>query len=1089
MEKGTRRIGIGEVVVVLAWAAASAVVWRTLGTGSSHTLSGRSAAVLFTAASGVMVLAILGFARLSSRQVRRGLRSSDVSLRSMELVTDPTLSFLPLDELLDELLTRTRDVVGGDVATVFLLSADGGFLTIRASRGAEHLLPVGAVVPVGEGVIGSVAARAQATVVDDVASVVDAMPLLRDRVASLVTAPLLVADRVTGVVLVGSRQARHYGERDLRLLQLVADRAAASIERARLDESERRSRLGAERTRGHLDLLTRASDVLATALESYEETFVHLVEVVVPSFADWFAVDLVDDDGRLRRVASGARGEHPHGLEATGRHRYPDGDRLVRQALVTGRPEIVLNAERMGAPHGGALAGPGEYSDAAPAAGVESMMIVPVHVRGLAFGALSLVTGAGRRGYRRSDLETALGLAERVAIAVERVLLWRETREAESAATRNATQLRRLVEAALDVNSALEEPEVLRVLAQHARHVLDGDWAVVTSDGRPGASVVELTAGQPAGSEALVEGPARQVVEQQRPVRSEGAVPSWFGVPVAGLRALVVFRSSGEEFAADTEAVLVLLAQMASVALENARLYQAVQSNEERLQAVVESSPLPIAELDATGSAQWWNAAASALFGWPPLGTAGPESVRIPAAPEAAGDLADLYARARKGNASVGVQLPATRADGRSLLLSVSMAPLRDHAGVVRGILAVMDDVTERRRMLEQFHQTERLGAMARLAGGVAHDFNNLLTVILGSSEILLRRLTDDDAREEVGAIQRAGERAAALTSQLLAIGQRPPVQPVVVDPDDVIASMAPMLQRVLGPGVVVELVPAAVPQRIRVDPAELERAVLNMAINARDAMPEGGSFMVTTAPRARTNGPEGGRYDVALTVCDDGIGMDPDTIAHCFEPFFTTKGRAHGTGLGLAAVHATVTQAEGRITVESEPGRGTTFTLLFPAAVGEPAQLGGAAEPDLAVGEETVVIVEDEDELRRLEVQALQWRGFQVLEASGASEALELLRKLRRRPDLLVTDVVMPGMSGVELVAEVRKRWRSLPVLFVSGHLDEVVLDPDPSGRPADLLAKPFTPEQLGRRVRQALDRRRNGRRPAPSEAQGSNL
>ena len=263
-------------------------------------------------------------------------------------------------------------------------------------------------------------------------------------------------------------------------------------------------------------------------------------------------------------------------------------------------------------------------------------------------------------------------------------------------------------------------------------------------------------------------------------------------------RAIVVLGRE-RSFNAEDESVLVLLAQMATVALDNARLYQAVQGNEQRLQAVVESSPLAIAELDLSGAARWWNGAAGSLLGWDsPENDAVPDgAVRIAAADEAAAAaLARLWDRTRHGEATVGVQLGVLRGD-ELVQLSVSTAPLLDHNSVVTGILAVAEDVTERQRMLEQFQQAERLSAMARLAGGVAHDFNNLLTVILGCSEILLRRIDPDDSLvTEVEAIQRAGHRAAALTSQLLAIGHRQVGQPGVVDPDSIVRSMEQMLSQ-----------------------------------------------------------------------------------------------------------------------------------------------------------------------------------------------------------------------------------------------------------------------------------------------------
>ncbi|HTZ08337.1 MAG TPA: ATP-binding protein, partial [Acidimicrobiales bacterium] len=551
-----------------------------------------------------------------------------------------------------------------------------------------------------------------------------------------------------------------------------------------------------------------------------------------------------------------------------------------------------------------------------------------------------------------------------------------------------------------------------------------------------------------------------------------GAEP-WMAVPLLDStgtrRRAVVVLGRGRAFNAEDESVLVLLAQMATVALDNARLYQAVQGNEQRLQAVVESSPLAIAELDLEGTARWWNRAAGALLGWDEPGAA---ERRIPAATEAAAaSLARLWDRTRHGEATVGVQLTAEPAD-EELELSVSTAPLLDHEGTVTGILAVAEDVTERQRMLEQFQKAERLSAMASLAGGVAHDFNNLLTVILGCSEILLRRLDGvDPVVAEVEAIQRAGQRAAALTSQLLAIGHRQVGQPEVVDPDAVIRSMASMLVRVSGEDVELEIVPADPPGHVVVDPAELERAVLNMVINARDAMPRGGRCVIRTRV-VGADQPAPQRI-VAVAVGDTGVGMDPATAERCFEPFFTTKGMAKGTGLGLAAVHAMVTQAGGEVSVDTAPGRGTTITLWFPAvdaAEARPEEVAGDGGD--ASGDELVLVVEDEDELRRLAVGELEERGYLVLAAANGAEGAAVGRSLERPLDILVTDVVMPEMNGVELAHELTARWPWMAVLFMSGHLDEGAMERHPLDPEADLLRKPFTPGQLSRRVRQALDR-----------------
>ncbi|HXQ44583.1 MAG TPA: GAF domain-containing protein [Acidimicrobiales bacterium] len=1091
-----RHMLLGEMALVCTWAFVSFVVFHFLTSGHASTAAAVSLAWLFAGASGVMVVVILAFRRVAERRIRQGLHDASTALRSIESVTDPALSFLPLDALLEELLARTCRVVGGESATIFLVTDDGRSLTVRASRGPAEPA-AGAAIGVGEGVVGAVAQRAEAVIVNEVSDSILASSWGNRDVVSLVAAPLLVGGHVIGVVQVGTAQKHRFVTRDLRLLQLVADRSAASIERARLDQDARRSRLGAEHARLHLSILALAGDEMATALESYDDALTRLVGVIVPTFADWFAVDLAESSGEVRRVACGARARDP---VASSLHRHPEGDALVHRVMASGRPEVLMNTQDRGPDSATSESTEaGGYSEAPPAAGIESMVIVPVHVRGLSFGALSFVTGAGRRGYRPSDLDTARGLAERVAIAVERVLLWRESRAAERAATRNAGQLRRLMEAALAVNAPLAESEVLRVVADHARRILGADAAVVApvTDTPDGTGLVEVASPATLGpaETALVGVACDLVATSDRPVRWPGGegpddpdrradahgtgaaragsgVP-WLAVPLADAsgstgRVIVVIGGPGGPFNTEDESVMVLLAQMASVALMNARLYQAVQSNEHRLRAVVESSPLAIAEVDMTGDARWWNGAAGILFGW----RDGADVARRVSGDEAAATvLEELWSRTAHGVASVGTDLVTTGPNGKSLELSVSTAPLFDHEGTVTGILVVAEDVTERRRMLEQFHQAERLGAMARLAGGVAHDFNNLLTVILGSSEVLLRRAAvDDEWRDDVAAIQRAGERAAALTSQLLAIGHRRPVQSVVVDPDSVMESMRPMLVRLLGEDVELVLVAGSPPGLILADPAELERALLNMVINARDAMPDGGLLEF----RTRVVGADlpGSWRMVALMVSDTGAGMDAETIEHCFEPFFTTKGLARGTGLGLAAVHAMVTQAGGHITVESTVGSGTTFTLWFPAAEAELAVEKPEAEVLLDRGDEVILLVEDEEELRRLAVRELDRRGYAVVVASGGAEALEVARSLDGRIDLLVTDVVMPGMSGVELAARANELWPLLPVLFVSGHLDEGSVGRQRMAEDADLLAKPFTPDQLGHRVRQALDR-----------------
>lgn len=794
-------------------------------------------------------------------------------------------------------------------------------------------------------------------------------------------------------------------------------------QRSNLLKTERRSRLGAEHARLHLSILARAGDEMAGALESYEDALEKLVDVVVPTFADWFAVDLLDETGDVHRVTGGHRGRSfgpaPGELGALamgyadGRdegvvrlprdavHRHPQGDGLVRRVIDGGHDEV-FSAMPPGATHEGTLFFPGTRADARPAPGIESMLIVPVHIRGLALGALSFVTSPGRRGYRRSDLETAHGLGNRVAIAIERVLLWRESREAEEAAIARADQLRRLMEAALAVNAPLAEPEILMVVADHARRVLAARRAsVCTVPSAPKRSdvagpgtfsgagsgieeapenempdlederVMGLVSSPRVGPEELgdlVTEACQLVIEFGGPVRStsthvegvpagtelESSVepspknPAFVAVPVpdptgASHRVIVVEGSGQETFRPEDESVLVLLAQMASVALVNAHLYQEVRGNEWRLRAVVESSPLAIAELSPDGQAHWWNSASDPLFD----GSADRATPRrVPVHSESRTAWEELLERSSRGVASVGTDIKVRSLAEQTVELSVSSAPLFAPGGEVSGIVVVAEDVTERRRVLEQMQRSERLAAMARLAGGLAHDFNNLLTVILGSTELLANRADqNDDWLAEVDSIQRAGQRAAALTAQLLSIGRDRAREPVVFDPDSVLSAVQPMLQRLLGEDVALELDPSPNRVLVELDQSDFERAVLNLAINARDAMPSGGSFVLRT--RASAGFPQGddGRFAhalVAISAIDTGEGMDEQTAERCFEPFFSTKSEGRGTGLGLFAVHAFVTHAGGHVTVDTAPGRGTTFTMWFPSS----SRTGDSEEP-----------------------------------------------------------------------------------------------------------------------------------------------
>ncbi len=383
-------------------------------------------------------------------------------------------------------------------------------------------------------------------------------------------------------------------------------------------------------------------------------------------------------------------------------------------------------------------------------------------------------------------------------------------------------------------------------------------------------------------------------------------------------------------------------------------------------------------------------------------------------------------------------------------------------------------------RTRDQLTQAQKMEAVGRLAGGVAHDFNNILTVIMTRSELMLRGLRpeDDRPRQHLTLIQEAADRAAALTRQLLAFSRKQVLQPKVLAPNELVAGMAKMLRDLIGEDIELRTVLGPGLGQVKADPGQLEQVILNLAVNARDAMPHGGRFLIETANAeldkafARHHpGAHPGRY-VMLAVNDTGVGMDAETRAHIFEPFFTTKGPGSGTGLGLATVYGVVKQSGGYIWVDSEPGQGTMFKIYLPR-VEDAAELvePSPAPPELPRGSETILLVEDDEAVRHLAREILQMHGYTVLEARHRGEALRMAGDHAGPIHLMVTDVVMPGMSGRALAGLLGPLRPDMKVLYMSGYTDDAivhhgVLDPGTA-----FLQKPFAADALARKVREVLD------------------
>jgi len=425
----------------------------------------------------------------------------------------------------------------------------------------------------------------------------------------------------------------------------------------------------------------------------------------------------------------------------------------------------------------------------------------------------------------------------------------------------------------------------------------------------------------------------------------------------------------------------------------------------------------------------------------------------------------------------IGMDLAGRRKDGTEFPVEISLSYVETTEGLFA--IAFVNDISDRKQLEERLLQAQKMEAVGRLAGGVAHDFNNMLTVIAGYNRMILDELSPlDPLRGCAEEVLKAADRAGALTKQLLAFSRRQIMQPCVMNVNTAVEHTEKMLRRLIGEDVELVLSLREDIGNIKADPNHIEQAIVNLALNARDAMPKGGRITLETANAhldetyARTHaGVKPGDF-VMVAVSDNGCGMDAETRRRIFEPFFTTKEKGKGTGLGLATVYGVVKQLGGDIWVYSEPGQGTTFKLYFPR-VNETASLPSAspAEPDRAPSTETILVVEDEQTVRDLTVKILRKLGHTVLAAANGSEAIEIAKSYTGPIALLLTDVVMPNMSGRQVADHLLKLRPGLKVLYLSGYTDNTVVHHGVLEDGVEFLPKPFSREALAKKIRDVLE------------------
>lgn len=986
------------ITFLLAWLFASGMILVAVSVGEQNTRA-TTTAWFFVASTGVLVVAFITRDLNARRQSHALLRERDALIASMGVITDPRLTQLPLYRLLDELLGRARTVLRVDTASIFLYDRERQVLDQTATSGWTSDVPAGPIT-IGDGVIGRVAEARRGITIDDA----PADPSIPPGTASLLAAPIIAEGTLLGVLQLGTKARRQFSDEELRLLQVIVDRAAVAIEGTRLERAALKSKLAADGARRRLALLADAGAVLSGQLDDVGAIAQALGDALVPAFFDWFAVHRVDGD-QARLLAWRASADVTAAPDLGG-----DWSAAVATAVATAQPAVAW---------GRTLAGE-EWAPARVRA-LTSVAVVPVTAQHLWRGAMTFGTAGDRRGLRQGDVATTVDLAARVAVTIERVLLGIETQRSAVRAARNAMQLARLTEAAFAVNAALDTEALAAVVSEQAARVLDADAAWVDLDD--------------------VDGARRRVAERgSHDERADVATTELTDTAGATVGSVSVARAAST-FTRDEQAVLRSLAQTASIALANARLYGTVHASETRLRALYDASPVGIVELDATGRATRWNRAAEDVFGWPPFDDSTSGTV---VAPDPAREAIAVALTEDMPNT-----VDVTLGDVEAQLVAV---PLRERDGTTRGVVLAAVDLTERKHVAEQLQQAQRMEAMARMAGGIAHDFNNVLMVITGYADLLLRRSMEDDVRADIEAMRSAAKRAAEFTRKLLTISRRQMVQAQVVDVADAVASLRDVLPVMLGDRIELDL-RVEDPPPVLIDPLQFEQLVLNLAINAKDAMPDGGALMI----RARSVEVDG--LWAQLTVADTGEGMDAATVEHCFEPFFTTKDRTKGTGLGLSTVYGVVTQSGGEIDVESAPGVGTTFTIRLPAAA-----VPSAVEPESVVSDDgflRVLVVDDDPDVRAIVADMLELDGHDVTVAADGASALAHLGAIE--PDVLLTDVVMPGMRGTELAKEVARRYPDVRVVLMSSHVDDqLAVNGDDAVAGALFLAKPFSPAAL---------------------------
>ena len=1025
---------------------------------------------------------------LENARLFQAERAAREQAEKLQAATQALSATLDLQQVFEGILRELQSVLPYDSASVQQLQ--GERLEIIGGHGfpdLDALLGEGFELADSDNPNREVVRTRAPLILDDAAAAYAGFrrePHAQARIRSWLGVPLLFGDRLLGMIALDKRESGFYTQEHARLAMAFAAQAAIAIENARLyQEAQQRLR--------ELALLFETSATLSATMDL--DTVLHTMaqRITTALAAEGCAISVIEPE-EATVVTLLDYSPDPDAWQPT-----PPGTSYplanypaTRQVLVERRPLTVLASDPR--------ADPAEVAWMA-AAGVRALLMVPLAVGDKVIGLLELMETGQERAYAPAEITLCQTLANQGAAVLENARLYEEARRRN----KELALLNRVIAASAasqDVQQILEtactELALAFGLPQAAAALFDEDKteavtvAEYLAEGRPTAMGAIIPAVGTPSSQYLLQHNAPLVVDDAQTdlrlapihglMRQRGTVsllllPLVVEGEVVGTLELDAVEP--RRFSSVEVDLAQRVAQQVSGALGRARLVAA----QRRLSTAVEQSAESIAVTATDGTVLYVNPALERVSGYSRAEVLGQTLQILGSGKQDSAFYEQVQRTIAAGQVWQGRHV-SRRKDGSLYTEEATIAPVRNQAGEIVNYVATMRDISREMELEEQFRQAQKMEAVGRLAGGVAHDFNNLLTIIHLSARLLERKLSAEDPLwQHVQRIRETGERATKLTGQLLAFSRQGVMEPKVIDLNHMAAEVTEMLFRLIGEDIelVTHLSDGLWP--VYADPIQIEQILFNLAVNARDAMPQGGTLSISTANLAldrayadRQLDVQPGEY-VMLAVSDTGVGMDDQVRAHLFEPFFTTKERGKGTGLGLATVFGIVRQHGGHIQVCSEPGHGATFRIYLPrtedveARPPEPAQAPLPSGPTPA--RETLLLIEDEADVRVLAAQILDSQGYRILAAANGSEAIRLSEEYDGPIHLVLTDVVMPQMSGPEVAEQLSAQRPEMRVLYMSGYADEAAVQHVRPTKQIPFLPKPFSVEQLLLKVRAVLD------------------